>query len=153
MAIRSLLSLAFMALGCAAVADLRDHPLGYPVSEAERAAFAGACDYYDARSAAEDGTPAGTFTAFLAETCARAEGLLESGTPEQRARSALLLDRITELRRTIASMNMIRASSGARGYVPVSPSGEFLIAHRLGVFLAFDVWVDTGVPFSVAAYP
>ena len=147
--VRPLFGLAFVALGCAAVADMR----GPPVAEADRGAFAGACSYYQERAVAEEGMPAGAFTAFLADACVRAEALLESGTPEQRARSALLLDRITELRRTIATMNMGRAAGDARGYVPVSPSGEFLIAHRMGVFLAFDAWVDTGVPFSVASYP
>ena len=147
--IRPLFAFAFVALGCAAAADLRE-PL---VGESEQAAFAAACDYYESRAGAERGAPAGEFTGFLAEACGRAEALLETGTPEQRAHSALLLHRITELRRTIAAMNVERASVHAAGYVPVSPSGEFLIAHRLGVFRAFDAWVDTGVPFSVASYP
>jgi hypothetical protein len=55
-------------------------------------------------------------------------------------------------------MNADRATASAGRnragqYVPVSPSGEFLIAHRLGVLVAFDAWLDTGVQFSVASYP
>lgn len=144
---RPLISLVFGALAYAAVADLRD----VPFSENDRAAIAEACSYYEARAAAARGT--GEFVLFLAEACARAEDLLESGTPEQRGRSALLLDRIAGLRRTVAQMNVARATENAYGYVPVSPSGEFLIAHRMGVLLAFDDWLDTGVQFSVASYP
>ncbi len=57
-------------------------------------------------------------------------------------------------------MNATRAARQAddpygtwSGYVPVSPSGEFLIAHRLGVLMAFDAWLDTGVQVSIAGYP
>lgn len=142
-------------LAFAAVADLREPP----VSEPQRAAFAEACTYYQKRAQIRPDRGAGDFVAFLSEACATAEDLLEAGTPEQRARSALLLSRIALLRRTIARMNAERAAgaaadpAGAAGYLPVSPSGEFLIAHRLGVLLVFDVWLDTGVPFSIASYP
>jgi hypothetical protein len=35
----------------------------------------------------------------------------------------------------------------------VTPSGEFLIAHRMGLMIAFDAWLDSGVEFSLASYP
>lgn len=152
--IRPLISLGFGALAFAAVAELREPP----ASDAERAAFAESCRYYETRAASKDGAAPGAlpgreFTEFLAEACGTAERILESGTPEQRARSARLLNRIAELRRTVARMNLARAASGGSAYLPVSPSGEFLIAHRMGVLLAFDAWLDTGVQFSVASYP
>jgi len=150
---RSLVSLAVGTLAFAAVADLREPP----VSETERAAFLEACGYYEKRAAASSGAGAGEFVSFLAEACVAAERLLETGTPEQRSRSALLLSRVAELRRTVVRMNADRAAGSLRGtrqgYVPVSPSGEFLIAHRLGVLLAFDAWVETGARISVASYP
>lgn len=142
-------------LTVAAVANLRDGPVG----AAERAEFANACDYYHARAQAVPDERAGAFVGFLSEACVAAESLIATGTPEQRARSALLLSRIVLLRRTVADMNARRAAGAAdrtdlaTGYVPVNPFGEFLIAHRLGVLLAFDAWVDTGAQFSLASYP
>lgn len=142
-------------LAFAAVADLRTAP----VDEAERTAFAEACRYYDVRAQAVPADHSREFVAFLSDACTAAEVLLESGSPAQRARSALLLSRIALLRRTVSGMNAERAGRAAanpyrvEGYVPVSPSGEFLIAHRLGVMLAFDAWLDTGVQFSIASYP
>lgn len=147
--IRPLFSLAFGALAFTAVADLRQAP----VSASERATFEEACTYYEARAAAARVTRPDEFVVFLAEACAVADVLLESGTPEQRGHSALLLARIADLRRTVARMNAARAMNGAGIYVPVSPSGEFLIAHRLGVLVAFDAWLDSGVQFSIASYP
>lgn len=144
--IRSVLSLGLGALAFTALADLREPP----VSEAERAAFADACRHYEARAEAVPAGRSGEFAGFLAEACSAAETLLETGAPEQRWHSALLLWRVAELRRTVAEMNADRARQGA---LPVSPSGEFLIAHRLGVLLAFDAWVETGARISVASYP
>ena len=154
--IRPLVSIVAGALAFAAVADLREAP----IDEAERAEFVEACRYYGMRAEAVSATRRGEFVVFLADACSVAEGLLETGTREQRMHSALLLSRIALLRSVIADMNADRARSAAddprniaTGYVPVSPSGEFLIAHRLGVLLAFDAWLDTGVHFSVASYP
>lgn len=147
--IRPFIGIGFTALAFAAVAELRE----VPVSEAEQAGFAEACRYYEARAKLPYGGGQGEFVTFLAEACATAETLMGSGTPAQRARSALLLDRIAELRSTVARMNATRARRDGSGYVPVSLSGEFLIAHRLGVLLAFEAWLDTGVNFSVASYP
>lgn len=120
--------------------------------------MAEACAYYDMRARAARMTAPGEFIVFLADACAAAAQTLADGTPEQRGRSALLLARIALLRRTVAAMNAERATASAGRYeagqyVPVSPSGEFLIAHRLGVLVAFDAWLDTGVQFSVASYP
>ncbi|HUF88103.1 MAG TPA: hypothetical protein VMM59_12035 [Thermohalobaculum sp.] len=154
--IRPLFVIAFGAFAFAAVADLREPPL----DEAVRAGIAEACTYYQARAAAARQTRPGEFVVFLADTCSAAEALLEAGTAEQRQRSAVLLWRISELRRTVAQMDRARALrraergfDGLPSHLPVSPSGEFLIAHRMGVMTAFDLWLETGVQFSIAAYP
>lgn len=152
--IRPLVSLVAGALAFAAAADLHETPF----NDEERAAMAEACAYYDMRARAARMTEPSEFVVFLADACAAAEQTLADGTPEQRGRSALLLARIALLRRTVAAMNAERATDSAGRnragqYVPVSPSGEFLIAHRLGVLVAFDAWLDTGVQFSVASYP
>lgn len=158
--IRPLFTVAFAALAFGAVAELRE----VPVDEQSRAEFAEACHYYEMRAAAARQSRPGEFVVMLGDACSAADALIETGTPEQRRRSALLLWRISELRRTVDEMNgarAARASAGGNngaynfwtGFVPVSPSGEFLIAHRLGVLRAFDAWLDTGVPFSVASYP
>jgi hypothetical protein len=62
------------------------------------------------------------------------------------------------LRETIGRMNAERAASRANASggagvfmrFPVTLSGEFLIAHRMGLMIAFDAWLDTGVDFSLA---
>lgn len=154
--IRPLVSIVAGALAFAAVADLRE----VPVAEAERAEFSEACQYYGMRAAAVSAVRRGEFVVFLSDACAVAETLLESGTREQRIHSALLLSRIALLRQTVVQMNARRARVSfdmpehqTAEYLPVSPAGEFLIARRLGVLLAFDTWLDSGAQFSIASYP
>ena len=129
------------------------------VSEAERAMFSEACDYYRDRSGSVRHTAAGGFAVFLSGTCAAAEITLDTGTRQQQRRAALLLSRIVLLRETVGLMNAERwarapASAGATGATmpsPVTPSGEFLIAHRMGLMNAYEAWLDSGVDFSVAS--
>ena len=40
---------------------------------------------------------------------------------------------------------------GAAMPSPVTPSGEFLIAHRMGLMTAYQAWLDSGVDFSLAS--
>jgi hypothetical protein len=136
------------------------------VGDAERAGFSQTCDYYQTRSGQAQAGPArpsatGEFVVFLASTCAAAEISLATGTIEQRGRAAVLLSRIALLRETIGQMNAdrwARAAAGGTGAVgaalpsPVTPSGEFLIAHRMGLMIAYDAWLDSGVDFSLASY-
>ena len=137
------------------------------IGDAERAEFSQACEYYQTRSGpAQAAGPArrsatGEFVVFLAGACAAAEVSLDTGTGKQRARAAQLLSRIALLRETIGQMNADRwgraaaSGTGANGAAmpsPVTPSGEFLIAHRMGLMIAFDAWLDSGVDFSLAFY-
>ena len=134
------------------------------IGDAERAVFSETCEHYQTRAGSARRSATGKFVVFLAGACAAAEISLDSGTGKQRARAALLLSRISLLRETIAQMNADRwartaasgtAVAGVTGIAmpyPVTPSGEFLIAHRMGLMIAFDAWLDTGVDFSLAFY-
>ncbi len=135
------------------------------VGDAERAVFSQACEYYQTRSGQAQAGPVrrsatGEFVVFLAGACAAAAVSLDTGTGKQRARAALLLSRIAQLRETIGQMNADRwaraaaSGTGATGAAmpsPVTPSGEFLIAHRMGLMIAYDAWLDSGVDFSLAS--
>jgi hypothetical protein len=142
----------------------------------ERSVFSGSCDYYQLRARSARRLRPGEFVVLLADACAAAQDALDTGTRTQRNRSEMLLSRIVTLRETIDRMNSERTISAAAqiaarlntnvasgdtakitapirlGMVnPVSPTGEFLIAHRLGVMLAYDAWLDSGVTFSPGA--
>jgi hypothetical protein len=128
------------------------------VGDAEYAVFSETCDYYQTRARSARQSATGKFAVFLAGICAAAEVSLDAGTRKQQARSALLLSRIALLRETIGQMNADRweraagAGAGAAMPSPVTPSGEFLIAHRMGLMIVYDAWLDSGVDFSLAFY-
>ena len=142
----------------------------------ERTAFSDTCRYYQARAKSARRASPGAFVVFLADTCAAAEYSLDNGTRSQKDRSALLLSRIMLLHETVARMNTERTISAAAQIAatlntsvasgntasiaapirfsmvnPVSPTGEFLIAHRLGVMIAHNAWLDSGVSFSLGS--
>jgi hypothetical protein len=146
----------------AASGDLRQ----IAIDDTERVSFSNTCGYYQARVGAagvksEQGSRLGGFVAFLANACAAAEASIDSGSRMQRARAVLLLSRIALLRQTVNRMNTDRAARAAvqvsgTGFTSLSrvtPSGEFLIAHRMGLMVAFDAWLESGAEFSLAAYP
>ncbi len=126
--------------------------------DSQRAVFSQTCEHYRVRAGANPvlrGT-AGDFVVFLAGACGAAEVSLDTGTDRQRDRAALLLSRIALLRKTVGLMNAERwgrgtAAERAAMPSPVTPSGEFLIAHRMGLMTAFDAWLDSGVDFSLAS--
>jgi hypothetical protein len=139
------------------------------VRDADRVEFSEACEYYQARAGSVRRAGPGEFAAFLADACIAAEVSLDTGTPEQRGMAAMFLSRIALLRETIGQMNAerdmraiaranaARANANGRSGVillsRVTPSGEFLIAHRMGLMIAFDAWLDSGADFSLASYP
>lgn len=145
--------------------------------DSERAIFAKSCTYYQLRAKSARITRPGEFVVFLADACTAAEEVLNSGNRKQRNRAALLLSRIVDLRdtvyrinaertigvaaRRIASLNTSiasgttpRLSNMTRSVIvnPVSPTGEFLIAHRMGVMIAYDALLDSGVTISQNTY-
>jgi len=142
----------------------------------ERTTISDTCRYYQARAKSARRARPGEFVVFLADACAAAEFALDNGTVSQRNRSALLLSRIVLLHEVIDKMNAERTISIAARVTsilntnmasgitvsdasprrvgmanPVTPTGEFLIAHRLGVMLAYDAWLDSGVTFSLGS--
>lgn len=123
------------------------------VSDADRTEYQAACAYYDARARGARKHDPREFVAFLGDVCAAAQASLEEGSDDQKARAADLLRRIVELRRTIDQMNAERSALTAPLLSRVTPSGEFLIAHRMGLMNAFDAWLDSGAEFSLASYP
>jgi len=143
--------------------------LAFGLAGGERAASAGtasdeqidlACKYYILRAGPEPLREPVSFTAFLAETCVAARRSIEAGDPVQQAAAERLLGRIAELYAIVADMNADRDKSvaGLTGVTRmlrltrVTPSGEFLIAHRMGLLKDFDAWLDTGADFSLAWY-
>jgi hypothetical protein len=153
--IRAAVCASLLALLLAAT-DFWRPPL---VTEAERARFADACGAVAARpeaavapgpgsAAAEADGPA--FPAVLAGACRGALVELDAGPRSHRIAAARLLLRLTRLQETVSEMNADRA---ARGAAPVTATGEYLIAHRIGVVSALDVWLDSAPGFSLASHP
>jgi len=137
-------ALAIGLLGGSGISDHRDE---------EWVRYSTACEFYRARSGPTDTQEQQEtleFSAFLAKDCAAAMVSLDTGTPMQSGRAELLLSRIALLRETVEAMNADRAQ--ARRH-PVTPTGEFLIAHRMGLLIIFEAWLGTGVEVSLASYP
>lgn len=118
-----------------------------PASEADRIRFDAACRQYRAEAAANG--DAG-FSARLSGACGVAQAALDGSIRRQQVVAARLLIRIARLSETIAEMNAGRA---ARGAAPVTATGEYLIAHDLGVVAALDLWLDSAPGFSLASHP
>lgn len=125
-----------------------------------------ACGHYANRAFAKSRTADVEFVTVLAEACAAARAALADPAtpPAQRVAAADYLDRVAHVRAAIdainhdrlrrwrrpegrsAAMSDLRAARGL-----VSPSGEFLILRRAGVFAALDAWVASGASFELAS--
>jgi len=152
-----LIFVAFLAASAGELSRMLDAP-------GQASLLADSCAHYQARAQGKPRTAPLEFVVLLAESCSAAEQLMRDGTPVQRGASALLLSKIGELHETVSAMNVERARAArlaSVGYsgdiasaidLPVSPAGEFLIAHRMGVMVAIDAWLDTGVEFPLAYY-
>ena len=154
--LRSIMFLGLGVLVLGAAGDLRPpSPLG-----GEQFAVDSACEYYRRRGGSQPRREPVAFAGFLTEACTAARQSLESDSPHQSAAALQLLRRIALLHQTIREMNAARelAVEGKvgiermRSLTRVTPTGEFLIAHRLGLMSAFDAWLDTGAEFSLASY-
>jgi hypothetical protein len=128
------------------------------VAGAIPAAAADACGYYKQRAGAHPMHTPVRLETMLSESCVVAMRSLRGTSQEERVAAAVYLTRISELHRAIAEMNARRYAAvpayngGAQGAGRVTPAGEFLIAHRIGVIRAFEAWLDTGADFSLASY-
>lgn len=119
-----------------------------------------ACDSYNRRAGMEPQHRAATFTNFLATACDEARRSLYAPNKAEREAARLLLARIVELQQTVDEMNAERTAAVAdrsgvermQALSRVTQSGEFLIAHRMGVMQAYDAWLDSGGDFSLAFY-
>lgn len=137
--------------------------------EVTRADLRAGCNHYENRARFLPRTGDIAFEVLIAEMCGAAETSLKSTNAVERQAAQDLLERVLELRDTIIDMNMHRVygdqtspfarpviadgrANGPRGgaFARVSSVGEYLIAHRMGLFTAFDAWLDTGPQFSLA---
>ena len=147
--IRQSIVVVVLAVLLGATGDLR----AAFVSDADRVEYLAACAHYEARARGARKHDPREFVAFLGDVCAAAQVSLDTGSHGQQTRAADLLRRIAELRRTISQMNAERSERTAPLLSRVTPAGEFLIAHHMGLMTAFDAWLDSGADFSLASYP
>lgn len=129
----------------------------------ERVQYEKACNHYVNRAKFKPrGAPVSfvaTFVVTLADSCLPALKSLGSMLGAERAAAADYLSQLVTLRDTVIDMNMERAfgntydrwtrmtsQRGRRdGPLPqVSATGEYLIAHRMGLLQAYRAWLDTG---------
>jgi len=94
------------------------------------------------------------FVTVMADGCAAARRSLRDGAAREQRAAVRYLERLARLRDTIIDMNMTRVfGEGAEPYArprqadgPLTPldevsgTGEILIAHRMGLFAAFEHW-------------
>jgi len=139
-------------------------PLPASAGQEVRAGDAETCRHYANRARfLRRGGPV-DFIVLLAEGCAAAERSLAAPDPRERAAARHLLDRLAALRATVIEMNMhlvygepglrrTRSLSGSGWMGPirsVSRSGEYLIAHRMGLIAAFETWRRQAPGFALA---
>lgn len=118
----------------------------------EASVVAKTCHYYENRARFRE-RGAGDFLVFLSNACEVARSAMRAGS-EAAPAAAEFLTRLVAFRETIMAMNRERVfgrTSDPRAkplqatgeFVPigqVSETGEFLIAHRMGLLRAFDLW-------------
>lgn len=154
-------SLILMGLAPTMAADRLSEPngkAGFP-----RELLHAGCNHYDNRARFLPREEPVDYVVLLAEACRAAEASLDSDVYGERLAAEYFLKRVLRLRNTIIAMNMRRVfgdqtspyakprtEQGEAAFKPVSPAGEFLIAHRMGVFDAYDAWLDSGAQFSIA---
>ncbi len=110
--------------------------------------FAKTCQHYEKRI--QDSSEAPRYISALADSCAVAlaqlaakpDGPAPAKTPLVTVRARVFLERLTLLRRTVTAININRfisnrtATTAVVAFSPVSKTGEYLIARRLGALAA-----------------
>ncbi len=121
-----------------------------------------ACNHYENRARFRLRHGDVDFVTTLAESCRSAITAMDGTDPGQRAAAERLLAGIVQLHRIIVSMTVERnlathvagtdAAFGPSGSLVTLPrvtdTGEFLIAHRIGVVTALDGWAEARSPLA-----
>lgn len=132
----------------------------------ERASLAVACGHFVDRANAADGIGQPEFVVLLADGCLNAELSVAHAEGKERVAAIAFLARLRSLYDVTSELNTTRhfrrnsrqltsAAEGdpgtGAGTSHVSPIGEYLIAHRLGLFAAYNAWLDTGPRMALAS--
>jgi hypothetical protein len=102
--------------------------------------FERTCGYFEVRSERLSRSKDRAWLPPLAESCRTA--LENLRTDPGNMTDTTYLERLTELRSVVIDMNVSRFAkrNSARTRTTVTPSGEYLIAHYLGVMDAYHNW-------------
>ena len=134
-------------------------------SDAELVRYAKACNHYVNRTrfVARDADP--TFFVTLADGCQNAQVALRSKSIPKRRAAIAFLSSLAELRDTIVEINMDRLfgrnwtrfsrpkdknTARTESLGQVSHTGEYLIAHRMGLIAALNAWTISDRDVSLA---
>lgn len=123
---------------------------------------AAACNHYENRARFRPRHGDRDFVTRLADSCPAALAAANGSDPGQREAAKRLLAGIAELHRIIVAMTVDRSlaarlpgndfASGPGGSLVTLPrvteTGEFLIAHRIGVVSALDAWTENRAPHA-----
>lgn len=141
-----------------------DLPRG-SLSQNDLAALQDVCKHYvnRARFMERDASP--EFVVVLADGCEFAQKSLQTGDFRQRQAAAGFLLRLRSLRDTVIDMNMTRVFGHEYGPSTdiaydtdarsepvrrVSQTGEYLIAHQMGLLYAYRTWLDSDPQIEMA---
>lgn len=134
-------------------------------TEAELARYAKACNHYVNRTRFTPRDDQPDFFVTLADGCQNAQVALRTKSIPKRAAATAFLGRLADLRDTILTINMDRlfGSNWTRYSRPkdkntarteslgqVSHTGEYLIAHRMGLIAALNAWTISDRDVSLA---
>jgi len=144
----------------------RDVPDGH-VSGDVRADFGAVCKHYVNRARFLPRSRDQDFVVTLVDACVDAQASLDTSEPERLAAVHFLIQ-LKSFRDLVIDMNMTRAfrqvytpftrtdygNSARTETVPkVSPSGEYLIAYRMGLLKAYRTWLDTSPRIALVSEP
>ncbi len=153
-----------LALACLLPLSVAASELPEP-SENDRLRYSKACNHYVNRARFTPRGDANDFFATLADGCTDAEIALGAQSAPKRRAAAAFLGNLAELRDIVVQINMERMfgadwnryskpKNGAKARTEtlgqVSRTGEYLIAHRMGLIAAFKAWKISDRDVSLA---
>lgn len=135
-----------------------------PASAASDTLYDATCRTFENRARFRPRAETVDFIVLLAEACGAARRSMASGDHGDRALAEAFLNRLVLFRDTVIAINMERLFGRGAGpfdkplisggrqtvFAGVSETGEFLIAHRMGLLDAFDRWRETAPDFTLA---